>query len=171
MADFADQLAHQIPRLRRYARALTHEPAWADDLVQDTLERALRRRWLFRFDRSLTSWLFTILYRLFLNDVARRGAMVPEDGKAPEPTATPDVSMRIDMQRALAKLPPEHLAIIVLIGLEQLSYQEAAAVLDVPLGTVMSRLSRARAQLRALLSGEPAAKEGAASLVRLSRIK
>lgn len=165
MADFADQLAQHIPRLRRYARALTHDPAWADDLVQDTLERALQRRWQFRFDRSLTAWLFTILYRLFLNDVARRGQAVPEED-APEPSVTPDFPMQIDMQRALGSLTPEHRAVIVLVGLEQLSYQEAAAVLDVPLGTVMSRLSRAREQLRAALSGAPAA--GAA---RLSRIK
>lgn len=166
MADFADQLAQHIPRLRRYARALTHDPAWSDDLVQDTLERALQRRWQYRFDSSLTSWLFTILYRLFLNDVARRGKQVPDDSDVPEPAVTPDLPMQIDMQRALARLTPEHRAVIVLIGLEQLSYQEAAAVLDIPLGTVMSRLSRARDQLRALLSGASVA--GAA---RLSRIK
>ena len=172
MADFADQLAQHIPRLRRYARALTHDLAWADDLVQDTLERALQRRWQFRFDRSLTSWLFTILYRLFLNEVARRGAPAPEEGDVPEPAETPDFPMQIDMQRALARLTPEHRAVIVLIGLEQLSYHEAAAVIDVPVGTVMSRLSRAREQLRAFLSGTPVAGTGnTAGIARLSRIK
>lgn len=172
MADFADQLAQHIPRLRRYARALTHDAAWADDLVQDTLERALQRCWMFRFDRNLTSWLFTILYRLFLNDVARRGARASEESEAQEPAVTPDVPMQIDMQRALARLTSEHRAVIVLIGLEQLSYNEAAAVLDVPVGTVMSRLSRARAQLRGWLSGQPeAGAQGAAGATRLSRIK
>lgn len=171
MADFAEQLAQHIPRLRRYARALAHDAAWADDLVQDTLERALQRRWQFRFDRSLTSWLFTILYRLFLNDVARRGRQVQEEGDVPEPAVTPDFPMQIDMQRALARLTPEHRAVIVLIGLEQLAYNEAAAVLDVPIGTVMSRLSRAREQLRAFLSGGPAATEKSAGNARLSRIK
>lgn len=172
MADFADQLAQHIPRLRRYARALAHDAAWADDLVQDTLERALQRRWQFRIDRSLTSWLFTILYRLFLNDVARRGAPAPEESDVPEPAVTPDFPMQIDMQRALAKLTPEHRAVIVLIGLEQLSYNEAAAVLDIPIGTVMSRLSRAREQLRALLSGIPSAgADSTAGAARLSRIK
>lgn len=166
MADFADQLAQHIPRLRRYARALTHDPAWSDDLVQDALERALQRRWQYRFDSSLTAWLFTILYRLFLNDVARRGKQAPDESEVPEPAVTPDFPMQIDMQRALARLTPEHRAVIVLIGLEQLSYQEAAAVLNVPLGTVMSRLSRAREQLRALLSGAPVA-----TPARLSRIK
>jgi RNA polymerase sigma-70 factor, ECF subfamily len=166
MADFADQLAQHIPRLRRYARALTHDTAWADDLVQDTLERALQRRWQFRVDSSLTAWLFTILYRLFLNDVARRGRQAPDESEIPEPAVTPDFSMQIDMQRALAKLTPEQRAVIVLVGLEQISYHEAAEVLDVPIGTVMSRLSRAREHLRSYLSDAPAA--GAA---RLSRIK
>ncbi|OWW22972.1 hypothetical protein AYR66_20530 [Noviherbaspirillum denitrificans] len=144
---------------------MTHDAAWSDDLVQDTLERALQRRWQFRFDRSLTAWLFTILYRLFLNDVARRGQTVPDED-VPEPSVTPDFPMQIDMQRALSRLTPEHRAVIVLVGLEQLSYQEAAAVLDVPIGTVMSRLSRAREQLRAYLSGT-----AAAGVSRLSRIK
>ena len=171
MADFADRVAQQIPRLRRYARALTHDSAWADDLVQDTLERALQRRWLYRFDRSLAAWLFTILYRLFLDDVSRRGALVPMDEDAPEPMAPGDPAARIDMQRALARLTPEHRAVVVLIGLEQLSYNEAAEVLGVPLGTVMSRLSRARTQLRQLLSGEPVAADGTSNTARLSRIK
>lgn len=166
MADFADQLAQHIPRLRRYARALTHDPAWSDDLVQDTLERALQRRWQFRVDSNLTAWLFTILYRLFLNEVARRGKQAPDEKDVPEPATTPDFPMQIDMQRALAKLTPEQRAVIVLVGLEQISYHEAAEVLGVPIGTVMSRLSRAREHLRAYLSGAPAA--GAA---RLSRIK
>ncbi|HYD94288.1 MAG TPA: RNA polymerase sigma factor [Noviherbaspirillum sp.] len=173
MADFVDRIAQHIPRLRRYARALTHDAAWADDLVQDTLERALRRRWLYRFDRSLAAWLFTILYRLFLDDAARRGALVPIDMDAPEPAGQDDPAVRIDMQRALARLPAEQRAVVVLIGLEQLSYNEAAAVLGVPPGTVMSRLSRARAQLRQLLSGEPVAGagDGGTSAARLSRIK
>jgi RNA polymerase sigma-70 factor, ECF subfamily len=172
MADFADQLAQHIPRLRRYARALAHDAAWADDLVQDTLERALQRRWQFRFDRNLASWLFTILYRIFLNEVARRGRQAPDDRDVPEPAETPDFPMQIDMQRALARLTPEHRAVIVLIGLEQLSYGEAAAVLDIPIGTVMSRLSRAREQLRGFLTGGPiAGADNAAATARLSRIK
>jgi RNA polymerase sigma-70 factor (ECF subfamily) len=168
MADFADELAQHIPRLRRYARGLTHDPAWADDLVQDTLERALQRHWLFRFNRNLVSWLFTILHRLYLNDLARqrRGPAGGED--PPEPAAPGNVAEQLDMQRALARLSPDHRAVILLVGLEQLSYTEAAAVLNVPVGTVMSRLTRARAQLRALLSGEPTA---GTRPVPLSRIK
>lgn len=167
MADFSEALALQIPRLRRYARALTHDPSWADDLVQDTLERALQRRWLFRINTNLTAWLFTMLYRLYLNEAPRRRmAMVPIE-EAPEQVAPGDPAQQIDLQRALARLSPEHRAVIVLTGLEQLSYQEVAEVLGVPVGTVMSRLARAREQLRKLLTEQPAA----AACAPLTRVK
>ncbi|HJV53270.1 MAG TPA: RNA polymerase sigma factor [Noviherbaspirillum sp.] len=170
MSDFADALALQIPRLRRYARALTHDVSWADDLVQDTLERALQRRWLFRLNSNLTAWLFTMLYRLYLNEAKRRSAVtVMDDDEAPEPAVAGDPALQLDMRRALDCLSPEHRAVIVLIGLEQMSYQEAAAVLDVPVGTVMSRLTRARARLRALLSGHPLT--SGESAPHLTRIK
>jgi len=163
MSDFTDELALQIPRLRRYARALTHDVDWADDLVQDTLERALRRRWLFRINSNLTAWLFTMLYRLYLNGATRR-RMIVATVEVAETAAPGDVGLRLDMERAMAVLSPEHRAVIVLVGLEQLSYKEAAEVLNVPLGTVMSRLTRARRQLRALLAGRPAAKDSTAHL-------
>jgi RNA polymerase sigma-70 factor (ECF subfamily) len=176
MSDFAEALALQIPRLRRYARALTHDVVWADDLVQDTLERALRRRWLFRINSNLTAWLFTMLYRLYLNDVSRRRFTVATaDADMPEPVAQDDMALQLDMQRAMARLSAEHRAVIVLVGLEQLSYKEAAEVLDVPLGTVMSRLTRARQQLRALLADTPSLKSAAAAAApgaaHLTRIK
>jgi len=168
MSDFGDALALQIPRLRRYARALTHDAGWADDLVQDTLERALRRRWLFRLNGNLTAWLFTILYRLYLNEAARRRARFVDaaDAELPEATATGDVALQLDIRRALAELSEEHRSVVVLVGLEQLSYQEAAEGLDVPLGTVMSRLARARQHLRALLSDKTAA-----TSAHLTRVK
>jgi RNA polymerase sigma-70 factor (ECF subfamily) len=173
MSDFAEALALQIPRLRRYARALTHDASWADDLVQDTLERALRRRWLFRINSNLTAWLFTILYRLFLNDVPRRRMLAVADGaEAPEPVEPGDPGLQLDMQRALARLSSEHRAVIALVGLEQLSYREAAEVLEIPVGTLMSRLARAREQLRVLLSQAPASTPSAAAVAaHLTRIK
>jgi RNA polymerase sigma-70 factor (ECF subfamily) len=173
MSDFAEALALQIPRLRRYARALTHDATWADDLVQDTLERALRRRWMFRINSNLTAWLFTILYRLYLNDPSRRRVTVGiADEDVPEPATAADMTLKLDMSKALARLSPEHRAVIILVGLEQLSYKEAAEVLEVPLGTVMSRLTRAREQLRALLSAAPILKSGALSVpAQLTRIK
>lgn len=171
MPDFSQEVALQIPRLRRYARALTHNAAWADDLVQDTLERALRRRWLFRIQGNLTSWLMTILYRLYLNDAARKRRQEEQevDTALAETGRMLEHGWRIDMQRALARLSHEHRAVIVLVGLEQVSYQEAADILGVPLGTVMSRLARARDQLRAILSGQ----EGTTAVVptHLSRVK
>lgn len=172
MSDFSEALAQQIPRLRRYARALTHDAVWADDLVQDTLERALRRRWLFRINSNLTAWLFTMLYRLFLNDVARRSAIVLSDDE-PEAAAPDDMALQLDMQRALAALSPEHRAVIVLVGLEQFSYKEAAEILNLPLGTIMSRLARARHQLRELLAGKPASTTADPAVVaaHLTRIK
>lgn len=171
MSDFAQELTLQIPRLRRYARALSGNATWADDLVQDTLERALRRRWLFRFSSNLTAWLFTMLYRLYLNQAAHRSLlpMVSPD-EVPEPGACNDVGLQLDMQRALARLNPEQRAVVLLVGLEQLSYQETAEVLKIPLGTVMSRLARAREQLRILLNMEPAAlgsKPRPPSLIRI----
>ena len=171
MLDFSQELALQIPRLRRYARALTHNVAWADDLVQDTLERALRRRWLFRIQGNLTSWLMTILYRLYLNDTARKRRQEEQevDAALPETGRTVEYGWHIDMQRALARLSPEHRAVIVLAGLEQVSYQEAADILGVPLGTVMSRLARARSQLRAILSEQDGTT--AAAPTHLSRVK
>ncbi|HTN67653.1 MAG TPA: sigma-70 family RNA polymerase sigma factor [Burkholderiaceae bacterium] len=171
MSDFAQDLAQQIPRLRRYARALTRNAAWADDLVQDTLERALGRRWLFRLNSNLTAWLYTMLYRLYLNDAARaqRRMAVPEE-QAPEPAASGDMALRLDLRRALERLSAEHRAVLILVALEELSYQETAAVLGIPLGTVMSRLARAREQLRRRFDDDattPAAPASGASLTRV----
>lgn len=170
MSDFAEALALQIPRLRRYARALTRDVAWADDLVQDTLERALRRRWMFRINSNLTAWLFTILYRLYLNGAMRRPDEEPADG-LPAPAAAQDMALQLDMRRALDRLNPEHRAVIVLVALEQVSYKEAADILGIPLGTVMSRLARAREQLRGFLSDQPPAVSGSAGAPHLTRIK
>jgi RNA polymerase sigma-70 factor (ECF subfamily) len=171
MSDFAEALALQIPRLRRYARALTHDVTWADDLVQDTLERALRRRWLFRINSNLTAWLFTMLYRLYLNEALRHRDVAVVGDDAQDPAAPGDMGVQLDMQRALARLNPEHRAVILLVGLEQLSYKEAAEVLNIPLGTVMSRLTRAREQLRILLSDTPSSTPAAATPAHLTRIK
>jgi RNA polymerase sigma-70 factor, ECF subfamily len=171
MSDFAQDLTSQIPRLRRYARALTHDAAWADDLVQDTMERALGRRWLFQANSNLTAWLFTMLYRLYLNEASsHRMARAVSEDRAPEHASSGDMAIQIDLRRALAQLNPEHRAVVVLIGLEQLSYKEAAAILDVPIGTVMSRLMRGRKKLCALLSGE-AEEPAVAATPLLTRIK
>ena len=156
-----DAIVAEIPRLRRYAHALLGESNRADDLVQDTLERALSRWRLWRplGDKGTPrAWLFAIMHNLFINQM-RSGRAVeyrPEE-ELPDlpsrPTHDDALGLR-DLARALATLPIDQREILLLIGLEELSYQEAAKVLGVPLGTVMSRLSRARARLRALLDEE-----------------
>lgn len=150
----------EIPRLRRYARALTGDAVRADDLVQDTLERALGKWALWR-PGNLRAWLFSIMHNLFVNQ-ARSPRLVDYPGDE----ALPDLPMRAtqsdalelrDFARSLARLPEEQREVLLLVVLEDLSYEDTAKVLGVPVGTVMSRLSRGRERLRALLDGsEPA---------------
>lgn len=155
MADFARLVTEQIPRLRRYARALVGAQR-ADDLVQDCLERAWSRRRLWDGQGELRAWLFTILHNLYVNGVRRQAGAPPFDPLPEEepPALAPSrheaaLDLR-DVERALDGLSLEHREVLLLVGLEQLDYAEAAAILNVPPGTVMSRLARAREQLRAL---------------------
>ncbi|MFW5641382.1 MAG: RNA polymerase sigma factor [Roseicyclus sp.] len=146
-------IAREIPRLRRYALALTRDPVAADDLVQDTLERAIAKRHLWRRQGSLRGWLYRILYRIFLNQVPRRRRRAREVDlqDAPEPVApgSPEAPLvRRDIVTAMQELPPEQRAAIALTAVEGLSYDEAAAALDIPVGTLRSRLSRGRERLR-----------------------
>jgi RNA polymerase sigma-70 factor (ECF subfamily) len=144
-----------IPALRRYARALTHNADTADDLVQDTLVRALRSEHLFH-GGELRSWLYTILTNLNRNrlrSLARRPTLMPiGDNDAPDASG-PEAGGR-DIERALAGLVEDQRAALLLVVLEGLSYREVAEVQGVPIGTVMSRLARARLQIKAYLDGE-----------------
>jgi len=153
-----------IPRLRRYALALTGSRDAADDLTQDTLERAWRKRALWQPGTDLRAWLFSVMHNVWVNGVRAARPTVPLDTEsAADPAAaTPATAAEggivlAELRRALLALSDEQRAVLLLVGLEQLSYAEAAAVLDVPIGTVMSRLARAREQLRQLLSQEPRA--------------
>jgi len=153
------QVEEQIPRLRRYARALTGDRSLADDLVQDTLERALSRFHLWRRGSDLRAWLFTIMHNIYVNQTRARLRHVHEaleDGSAAEAVHArePDWLELRDLDGALARLPHEQRAVLLLVGLEQFTYEEAARVLDIPIGTVMSRLSRGRERLRTILGGE-----------------
>ncbi|MHA6690636.1 sigma-70 family RNA polymerase sigma factor [Devosia sp. A449] len=159
MDQFLDQLEACVPALRRYARALTRNADLADDLVQDCLERAISRRGLFRPAGPVRAWLFTILlnlYRNMLRTSQRRGETVHLDS-VPEP-ATPATQpghiALAEMARAIETLPLEQKEALLLVALEGLAYQEAADIVGIPLGTLMSRLGRARAALR-LLTGTP----------------
>jgi len=152
-------IAQQIPRLRRYARALTGDRSAADDLVQDTLERALSRYHLWRRGSDLRAWLFTIMHNIYVNQVRSRSRHQHEaletdpDGEALR-GRDPDWLELRDLASALARIPDEQRAVVLLVGLEQFTYDEAARVLEIPIGTVMSRLSRGRERLRTLMSGD-----------------
>ena len=147
-----------IPRLRRYARALTGDRARADDLVQDTLERALIKLHLWQSGSDLRAWLFTIMHNVFVNQLRSQPAAATAelDDEAMQiavrPTQSDLLEVR-DLQTMLLRLPEEQREVLLLVGLEQMTYEEAAGVLGIPMGTVMSRLSRARERLRALLAG------------------
>lgn len=165
MADAASLLEPLIPSLRRYAYALVRDPEAADDLVQDTLERALSRWHLRHAEGDLRAWLFAILRNLHVSawrQKQRRGVQVALDERdEPAAAAAQDSSLEAqDVLAALDRLPEEQKSLLLLIGVEDFSYDEAARLLGVPIGTVMSRLSRARQKLRAALDG------GRATLLR-----
>ena len=151
-----NQIVPFIPNLRRYARALVGDRDAADDLVQDTLERAVRKFHLWR-PGDLRAWLFSIMHNVFVNQLKGRKNMphVEIDENmlaAPIPTATSvDV---LDMQRGLLELVPEQREVVLLIALEDMSYADVSRALGIPIGTVMSRLSRGREKLRKYMAGD-----------------
>lgn len=150
-------LIEHLPRLRRYARALTGEMTRADDLVQDTLERALAKIHLWQPGSDLRAWLFTLMHNLFVNQTrSRRPTESALDDALDIPVSGGQMEAlgARDIHAALARLPDQQREVMLLIGLEQFSYDEAAHVIGVPVGTVMSRLSRARERMRQLLAGE-----------------
>lgn len=151
-----DQVIALIPRLRRYARALVRDPGAADDLVQDTLERALGKFHLWKPGTDLRAWLFTIMHNVHVNQVRRRREFAVLDDEAPELSVRGSQNGALalrDLQSALERLPNDQREVLLLVVLEDMSYQEVAASLAVPIGTVMSRLSRARAKLRVAIDG------------------
>ena len=154
-ATFREQLIAAIPRLRRYARSLCFDVAAADDLVQTALERALAHWHQFDQRRDIVVWLLSIAHNAHLDLRRREQRMTvvePEqlqavqDRQQADPGA--DVGLRLDLMSALAALTPEQREPLLLVSVEQLSYAECAEVLGIPIGTVMSRVSRARAALR-----------------------
>ena len=159
MNEFARMLEAEIPRLRRYARALTRDIVRADDLVQSCLTRAVAKQHLWQYGTDLRAWLFTIMHNQHVNDV-RRGLregnyveLTEASTLVVESNAVPTLELR-DLETAIGKLPPEQRQVILLVGLEGMAYEEVAKVLKVPVGTVRSRLSRGRDQLRLLMGME-----------------
>jgi RNA polymerase sigma-70 factor (ECF subfamily) len=154
LSEFQEHIKAAIPALRRYARALTRDAETADDIVQDTLVRALRSEHLFH-GGDVRAWLYTILTNLNRNrlrTLSRRPTLVLiKDGDAT--TSGPDSGGR-DIARALDELAEDQRSALLLVVLEGLTYREVAEVQGVPIGTVMSRLARARMQIKAYLDGE-----------------
>ena len=166
-----------IPRLRRYARVLTGDAARADDLVQDTLARAWEKRRLWAVGSDLRAWMFTIMHNVFVNQLAaaaRDAQNVSIDGDG-EGSAAWQLPVRATQQTRvellevlgeLGRLPADQREVLVLAAVEEMRYEEIAKVLAIPVGTVMSRLSRAREKLRRAMSGAP---DGAPAPIRMLR--
>jgi RNA polymerase sigma-70 factor (ECF subfamily) len=156
--DFKTQLAAELAYLRRFARGLCGDRALADDLVQDCVERALLKSHLYDPTRPLRAWLYAILRNIYISGLRRDGrsniVKTVDELEASEGAALPGQEDRLSVDlivAALDRLSAQHREVIVLIGLEEMSYRDVAEITGVPVGTVMSRLSRARATLRNIL--------------------
>lgn len=148
----------ELPRLRRYARAMLGDRAAADDLVQDTLERAWSRLAQWRPGSDLRAWLFGIMHNLRVDQLRRGGLATTsldedEAGNVPVRATQSDLLEVMDLESALCQLPEEQRQILLLVALEEMSYADIAALLGIPVGTVMSRLSRGRERLRQVMDG------------------
>ena len=147
----------EIPRLRRYARAMIGDRASADDLVQDTLERAWSRLHQWRTGSDMRAWLFGIMHNLRVDQLRRHKVATQSLDESDHDTPvranqTDGIELR-ELEYALRQLPEEQREILLLIALEEMSYADIAAMLNIPVGTVMSRLSRGRERLRLIMSG------------------
>jgi RNA polymerase sigma-70 factor (ECF subfamily) len=174
---FRQQLLAAIPRLRRYARSLAFDTGTADDLVQTALERGLSHWHQFDQRRDMLVWLLSIAHNAYL-DQRRRDSRLSivdpaqadahQDAQRSDPGA--DVGLRLDLTAALSRLTPEQREPLLLVSVEQLSYAECAEALGIPIGTVMSRVSRARAALRDALEGRAPRKPRAATGATIRRV-
>ncbi len=151
-----DALIACIPRLRRYARALTASRNDADDLVQDTVERGWSRLALWRHGSDMRAWLFSIMHNIHVDRFRRAEPPMEEFGDETPSGAVPAHGMELrDLESCLRRLPDEQREVLLLVALEDMRYEDVAAALGIPLGTVMSRLSRGREKLRLLMEGQP----------------
>jgi RNA polymerase sigma-70 factor, ECF subfamily len=157
-AGFQKSLLAELPHLRRFARALAGDAALADDLVQDCVERALKKQHLYDEARPLRAWLYAILRNIHVSQWRRTshfGVMADiDDMQGGEPSTAPEQEQNLAVTvitQALDRLPPQQREVLVMVSLEEMSYREVAELIGVPMGTVMSRLSRARSALQAIL--------------------
>ena len=151
-----DALIACIPRLRRYARALTGSRNDADDLVQDTVERGWSRLALWRHGSDMRAWLFAIMHNIHIDRFRRTEPPMEELGDDMPASAAPPHGLELrDLESCLRRLSDDQREVLLLVALEDMRYEEVAAALGIPLGTVMSRLSRGREKLRLLMEGQP----------------
>jgi RNA polymerase sigma-70 factor (ECF subfamily) len=159
MPEPREQLLACIPRLRRYARALVGDRAGADDLVQDTVERGWARLSSWQGGSDMRAWLFSIMHNVRIDQVRRPSLATEtlnEETSMLTAHGSPSTGLELrDMETALRRLPDEQREILLLVALEEMSYGDVAQTLEIPIGTVMSRLSRAREKLRANMEGRP----------------
>jgi RNA polymerase sigma-70 factor, ECF subfamily len=168
MDAFRDELQKMIPRLRQYACALTRDPSQADDLVQAALTHAMEKETYWVPGTDLRAWLFTIMHNLFVSQARRRNRSPVctstrlEHWAPAAPGRQEDALVLRDLDRGLARLPTDYRLILLLVGVQDMSYQEASSVLQIPMGTLKSRLSRARDILRRYIEHGEAAPARAA---------
>jgi RNA polymerase sigma-70 factor (ECF subfamily) len=150
-------MVEHIPRLRRYARVLVRDRDAADDLVQDTLERASNKLHLWQPGSDMRAWLFAILHNVFVNQCGKHRLEAAFD-----PEQLPEVAVQAaqidrlqiaDLDKALSRISADQREVLLLVAVEQMTYEEVAKLLSIPIGTVMSRVSRARNELRRLMNG------------------
>lgn len=170
--DFEQKICNQIPHLRRYALSLCGEALAAEDLVQDCLERALRKRNLWRSSGAIRAWLFRMLYHIYLNQRSRAHVQreIPCADAGESLTVNPQQESHLHCRDAVAainSLPPDQRAALMLMVLEAPSYEEASQILGINPGTLRSRLSRAREAVRNYCAGAEESGDGA----RLRRVK
>jgi len=158
MPEFTKELEHCIPALRRYACSLLYKQDEADDLVQDCLERALKKKSLWQPGTSLRAWLFTMQHNLYVNQLKRLGRqpqMTAETEKLKHNLEPHKSEVLIhDIDFCLRQLPADQRQVLLLVVVEGFTYKEVSNIMEIPLGTVMSRLSRARKALQTLMNGE-----------------
>jgi len=158
--DKRKDLMDQLPHLMRYARALTRDPDAADDLVQDCVDRALSKLHLFKAGTNMRAWLFTVMHNIHAQNMRRLGRRMDKTSLEPEMEERHGtegeqlgaLTLR-DLDRALERLSEDQRAVILLVGLEDMSYAQTAEILNVPVGTVMSRLARGRERLKKIMEG------------------
>ena len=164
MNKFETELVEQIPSLRRYSRALTANVYEADDLVQDVLERALRKKSLWHRGHRLRPWLFAIMHNTFVNKVVRQSKQAAlQLVSEPVSDTTSDAESlwkKKQLQQAISQLPADQRQVFLMVSLEGFAYKEVANIMETPVGTVMSRLSRARNRLRQLIQPTNSIAEG-----------